>query len=87
MIELKLCQNCKWSEPEKNFEWNNRCFHPQVIRTDRWALSKNAKDNDRRGCGVDTGPEREKRWPRGACGMRGALYEPKEQPEQKEPQG
>lgn len=77
MTDLKLCQNCKWSQPEKKFEWNNHCYHPLVIQYDAWALSKNAKDGDVRGCGVDCRLEREKGWISGRCGMRGALYEPR----------
>lgn len=79
MSELKLCQNCKWSEPEKSFEWNNRCFHPIVISRDPLALSWNSKEkSDHRGVGAHCREEREKRWPFGVCGMRGALYEVKE---------
>ncbi len=40
MMELKLCQNCKWSKPEPHSEWSNRCFHPGVNAKDYHALLK-----------------------------------------------
>lgn len=73
--DLRLCQNCKWSQPERTFERNNRCFHPNVNALDYYALSMNSTSNDNRGRGTDCAREREKRWPFAACGMRGALYE------------
>jgi hypothetical protein len=80
MIGLKLCQNCKWSAPERGAAWSNRCFNPVVNVRDPHALSWNASDGDRRGTGTSCIEERKKRWPIGACGMRGALYEAKEEP-------
>lgn len=76
MTQLKLCQDCKWSTPEKNSEWNNRCYHPLVVAHDAWALAQN-REGEKRGYGVCCHEERKKGWLRGQCGMRGALYEVK----------
>lgn len=69
MTEIKLCRECKWSEPEANSEWNLRCQHVTVNRHDAWALASTVV-----GRGVSCHTERDKKWP-AKCGMRGALWE------------
>lgn len=69
-----LCRDCKHSKPEVRSEWNLRCQHPVVNARDPWALS-NAADNR----GTDCRGERERTSWFAKCGMRGKLWEPKEQ--------
>lgn len=66
-----FCRDCKWSEPEKNSEWNLRCQNPTVNCHDAWALASTVN-----GRGVSCHAERDKKWP-AKCGMRGALWESK----------
>lgn len=72
MDDPKFCRDCKWSKPEERSEWNLRCHHRIINRHDAWALSAAGG-----GKGTDCHNERSKSWP-AKCGMRGALWEPKE---------
>ncbi len=72
MSEPKLCKDCRYSEPEKGSEWVLRCFMPQVIVNDSWALSSTAKQGPL-GSGVTCHMERDRKWP-APCGKRGAMW-------------
>lgn len=72
---VKFCRDCKWSRPEAERPWALRCMNPEVNRRDAWALSTGGESY-----GTDTSTERSLNWLIGICGMRGALWEPK-QPE------
>lgn len=71
----KLCMNCKWSKPDGNSSWSNRCFHPKVVMHDSFALGNNREGDP---YGVSCSSERDKRSWFAQCGMRGLLYEAKE---------
>ena len=75
MSKPKLCQDCRWSRPERELSWNNRCLHPSAVARDAWALATNAPQPA--GAGVDCHTERGKRSLFAACGMRGKLWEEK----------
>ena len=68
-----LCNTCKHSTPEVNFEWNNRCHHPLVIAKDSWALASN-EVGGKNGRGVNCREERERVW-FAPCGQKGKLWE------------
>ena len=73
----RLCRDCKHHMPEPRQEWNLRCMHPIVNASDPWALAGASPHGS---CARE---ERQKTWTlRGPapCGMRGALWEPKERP-------
>lgn len=67
-----LCMDCRHSTPEKNSNWNNRCFHPKVVASDAWALSNN---NEGQPYGVSCRDERQRRSWFAPCGMRAKLWE------------
>lgn len=69
-----LCMHCKYSQPDEHFPRNNRCFHPQVIAKDSWAL---AKIDDGKPFGSSCQDERQ-RWFFAACGRKGKLWEPRQ---------
>ena len=72
---VRLCRDCRHSMPEPKSEWNLRCMHPEVNARDSWALAS-VKPH-----GSNARDERERKWTlRGLapCGMRGALWAPKE---------
>lgn len=81
MTILKLCQDCKWSERDR---FGLRCYRPEVIKSDAWALSSFSETHIR-GAGVDCRMERERSWLKGACGKRGALWESTPAGSKKEP--
>ena len=66
----KFCKKCIWSNPEVGSEWTLRCSNPKVNAKDEWALAS-ASIN-----GTSCTRERALTWPFGACGKRGAQYEP-----------
>lgn len=66
-----LCKDCKYSKPEERSELILRCHNPIVNAKDAWALSRTIIN------GINCQDVRGKPWPL-ACGMRGALWEPKE---------
>jgi len=70
-MKLKFCKDCKWSEPEKNFEWNNYCYHVFVVGANARALATNDKN------GVECVDERRKRSWFSNCGIHGKLWEAK----------
>jgi hypothetical protein len=67
------CADCKHSQPEDGFEWNNRCHHPIVNSRDSWALANNKSH------GSSCRDERERGW-FAPCGMKGKLWEAKTEP-------
>ena len=69
-----LCMDCRYSKPEPNSSWNNRCFHPKVVASDSWALANN---HEGKPTGVSCHDERRKRSIFAQCGMKGKLWEPK----------
>lgn len=70
----KLCVECKHSKPDLGNSNELRCMHPWVNALDPWALSR-AQIR-----GSETAHERSKRGIFGGmCGMRGRLWEPREQ--------
>lgn len=75
----KLCRDCNHSKPEHNFEWNNRCYHVKVVIRDSQALAGNYEGQP---AGVCCRDERGKKW-FAACGMKGKLWEPKVEDEEK----
>jgi len=68
----KFCKDCKWSEPEESSNWNLRCKNPIVNSKDSWALAhatfhgSNCRDERERGFFS-------------ACGMKGKLWEKKDE--------
>lgn len=68
---VKFCKDCDWSKPEYRSEWCNRCYNPQVVAKNNWALGNNC-DNEE-SCGVSCSDERNKKW-FAACGMKGKLW-------------
>lgn len=71
-----LCKDCKWSRKYSE-GFGLRCYHPEVVAKNAWALSQS--DAEGNAYGKDCREEREVRWPWGFCGMRGALWEPKDE--------
>ena len=71
MTEVKLCKDCKWSEPEKHSEWSLLCKHPKVNANDPWALSRTEFT------GSSCREERSKQFWQVICGMKGRLWDPK----------
>lgn len=67
---VKLCHECRMHDTAPHGEI--RCMHPLVNKRDPWALSR----PDGAPHGSDCRSERSRRWPFGACGMRGALWTP-----------
>jgi len=70
MTPIKLCTYCKYSNPEKNSNWNLRCTNQFVNAKDSWALSQQVFE------GSSCREEREKKW-FAACGMSGKQWESK----------
>jgi len=70
MIKPKYCTECKWSEPEKNTEWNLRCKNPIVNSKDPWSLAATVI------YGSSCRDERDKYF-FAACGIKGKLWEQK----------
>ncbi len=68
MTIVKLCKDCKWSQPEKNSNWNLRCQCPEVNAKDAWALSQTTFE------GTSCHTERSEKW-FAACGMKGKMWE------------
>ena len=68
-----LCRECKWSRKEDNRDSYLRCVHPIVNANDPWALSKGSNNY-----GSDTHNERQKRGWFANCGMKGKLWESKD---------
>jgi hypothetical protein len=71
MIKPKYCTECKWSEPEKNSEWNLRCKNPIVNSKDPWSLAATVIYG-----GSSCRDERDKYF-FAACGIKGKLWEQK----------
>ena len=69
-----LCRDCKWSAPEKGFEWNLKCFQPTVNGNDPYALAAAKSHGDRQSGGTSCSVERDKKW-FVKCGMKGKLWE------------
>ena len=69
-MEPKFCNECKWSNPDKDSAWSLRCFNRYVIAKDSWALS-NASSN-----GTNCHTEREGIF-FNVCGMSGKKWEAK----------
>jgi len=69
-----LCLDCKYSEADPNSNWSHKCFHPKVVANNAWALSSNFEGKP---YGVSCQGERKKRSWFAPCGMRGKLWEPK----------
>jgi hypothetical protein len=70
-----LCLDCKHAKPERPNSWNNRCFHPEVVAADAWALANNHEGQP---YGVSCRDERQKKLWFAPCGMKGRLWERKE---------
>ena len=73
MSEPKFCKDCRHSMLEPGSEWNLVCQHPRVLGKNPWALARPSFK------GTPCTDERRLRWP-APCGMRGALWAPKEVP-------
>lgn len=72
MIEVRLCRDCKWSQPERpDGGYYLDCTHPKVNSKDPWLLGSMFK------VGSSCKDERENRWC-SPCGMKGKLWEKKE---------
>ncbi len=68
-MKIKTCSTCKWSVAEPRFPSNLLCVNPEVNRKDPFFLGSGER------AGSYCVDEREKIWPRGVCGLRGAKYE------------
>lgn len=79
---VKFCRDCKYSIPEPSSEWTLRCTHPVVNAQDPWALTgvqphgSSARDERSRTWGILGRPP---------CGMRGALWAPKDKNLERKP--
>ena len=72
MKKNKFCRDYKFSQPQKDSEWNLKCINDLVAENDAWTLS--AQKNE----GVDCRLEREKTWTSfPVCGKAGKLFEVK----------
>lgn len=74
-VGVKLCRDCRYSIPEHNSDWNLYCLNPKVNSRDPYALAGNGEI-----IGTHARSERSRRviwFNKNACGMRGALWEPK----------
>ncbi len=73
MRDIKFCIDCKHSKEGIHSSWELRCINPILNRKDPSALASG---------GTSTGSsavlERSKKWLFGECGMRGALWEKKD---------
>lgn len=76
MIELRLCRECRHSVPITEISGELKCTNPIVNRKDSFALASGKPFR-----GSSTIVERTKKWPFGECGMRGALWEKKDDQE------
>jgi hypothetical protein len=72
---VKLCSDCKWSKAVEGSAWELKCVNPYVNRKDSWALSRLVF------AGSDCTAERDKKFFFGECGMRGKLWEQKDDTE------
>jgi hypothetical protein len=72
----RFCRDCRFSKPERHSDWNNRCFNPVVNANNSWALATNGYEGSI--SGADCHDERSKRSPFAKCGMKGKLWEPRE---------
>jgi hypothetical protein len=70
----KLCQDCKYSNPEKNSPWANVCTHPKVLMSDSWALSRNFEGAPP---GSSCSEQRRRSGVFVPCGIKGKLWEQK----------
>lgn len=68
-----LCADCKYSVPEPGTVYSLDCVNPIVNGKDPWALSAAQR---KRGTSCRT--EREKRGFWAQCGIKGKLWEPRE---------
>lgn len=69
-----FCRDCKHSEADRTSPWQLRCHNPDVNRHDSWALASSEQ-----GRGTDCHTERRYTGWFSKCGIKGKLYEPKEQ--------
>lgn len=69
-----LCMHCKYSKPTPRSEWSNRCFNPEVVASDSWALANN---DEGKPCGRTCLEERKRVSWFAPCGAKGKLWEPK----------
>jgi hypothetical protein len=69
-----FCNDCKYSKPEINSEWNLKCHHPEVNADDAWALSNSFKS----GGGSDCSKQRQEVGWFTPCGKSGKLWEAKD---------
>ena len=69
---IKLCKDCKWSQPDTHSSWNLRCVNVVVNKNDSWALASATF------AGSDCRSERELRW-FAACGIKGKQWEKKDE--------
>lgn len=70
---MKLCKHCRWADDESLVSLFVSCRHPAVLDTNAVVLSS-VQDID----SVDAYDERQKVWPFGVCGRRGAKWEPRD---------
>lgn len=70
-MTVKFCKDCVHSMPEKGYEWNLRCQHPQINAKDPWALAYATFT------GSNCRDERAKTSWFAQCGQKGKLWEPK----------
>lgn len=73
MIFPKYCKDCKYSEPERDSNWNLRCMHPIVNSEDAYALSGSVAIRGS-SCSMERG--KKSIW-YSKCGMKGRLWESK----------
>ncbi len=69
-----LCLDCKHARPEKDYDWNHRCFNQKVVASDAWALSNNKEGEP---TGASCYEERKKISIFAPCGAKGKLWESK----------
>lgn len=69
-----LCKDCKWSAMHEGRDWYLKCVNPIINAKDSWALSRAKGDT---AYGSDAQRERAKTGLFAKCGMKGKLWEPK----------
>ena len=74
MNKPKLCLECKYYEKDKDHPWRGKCFNYKVISSDPWALANNYEGKP---YGVSCLEERRNKSFFAKCGIKGKLWEPK----------
>jgi hypothetical protein len=73
--KVKLCRDCRHQMPTPGAEWNSQCLHPSVNAKNAYALANTGGNGF--SASSSAKDERERGW-WSPCGMRGALWEPKQ---------